>query len=92
MAGLQGAGKTTTTAKIAGKLKAKGRNPLLVACDIYRPAAIEQLQNKRRKAGCSRICDGNEPQAGEYRKGSAGARGEERQQCGYPRYSRPSSH
>lgn len=44
MAGLQGAGKTTTTAKIAGKLKAKGRNPLLVACDVYRPAAIEQLQ------------------------------------------------
>ena len=44
MCGLQGAGKTTTTAKIAGKLKKKGRNPLLVACDIYRPAAIEQLQ------------------------------------------------
>lgn len=44
MVGLQGAGKTTTTAKIAGKLKAKGRKPLLVACDIYRPAAIEQLQ------------------------------------------------
>ena len=40
MAGLQGAGKTTTTAKIAGKLKAKGRNPLLAACDVYRPAAI----------------------------------------------------
>jgi len=44
MAGLQGAGKTTTTAKIAGKLKSKGRKPLLVACDIYRPAAIQQLQ------------------------------------------------
>ena len=44
MMGLQGAGKTTTTAKIAGKLKAKGRKPLLVACDIYRPAAIEQLK------------------------------------------------
>ncbi|MCH5269555.1 MAG: signal recognition particle protein [Lachnospiraceae bacterium] len=44
MAGLQGAGKTTTTAKIAGKLKLKGKRPLLVACDIYRPAAIEQLQ------------------------------------------------
>ena len=44
MAGLQGAGKTTTTAKIAGKLKLKGRNPLLVACDVYRPAAIKQLQ------------------------------------------------
>ncbi len=44
MAGLQGAGKTTTTAKIAAKLKAKGKNPLLVACDVYRPAAIKQLQ------------------------------------------------
>ncbi len=44
MAGLQGAGKTTTAAKLAGKFKAKGYNPLLVACDIYRPAAIEQLK------------------------------------------------
>ncbi len=44
MCGLQGAGKTTTTAKIAGKLKQKGKRPLLVACDVYRPAAIEQLQ------------------------------------------------
>ena len=44
MCGLQGAGKTTTTAKIAGKLKLKGRKPLLVACDVYRPAAIKQLQ------------------------------------------------
>ena len=44
MCGLQGAGKTTSTAKIAGKLKLKGKKPLLVACDIYRPAAIEQLR------------------------------------------------
>lgn len=44
MAGLQGAGKTTTTAKIAGKFKLKGKKPLLVACDVYRPAAIKQLQ------------------------------------------------
>ena len=51
MAGLQGAGKTTTTAKIAGKLKAKGRNPLLVACDVYRPAAIKQLQINGEKQG-----------------------------------------
>ena len=40
MAGLQGAGKTTTTAKLAGKFKAKGRKPLLVACDVYRSAAV----------------------------------------------------
>ena len=51
MAGLQGAGKTTTTAKIAGKLKAKGRKPLLVACDVYRPAAITQLQINGGKQG-----------------------------------------
>lgn len=49
MCGLQGAGKTTTTAKIAGKLKQKGKRPLLVACDVYRPAAIEQLQINGRK-------------------------------------------
>ena len=51
MAGLQGAGKTTTTAKIAGKLKQKGRKPLLAACDIYRPAAIQQLQINGEKQG-----------------------------------------
>lgn len=51
MAGLQGAGKTTTTAKIAGKLKQKGKKPLLVACDIYRPAAIEQLKINGEKQG-----------------------------------------
>jgi signal recognition particle subunit SRP54 len=44
MVGLQGAGKTTSSAKIAGLLKKKGKKPLLVACDIYRPAAIKQLQ------------------------------------------------
>ena len=51
MAGLQGAGKTTTTAKLAGKFKQKGRKPLLVACDVYRPAAIKQLQVNGEKQG-----------------------------------------
>lgn len=51
MMGLQGAGKTTTAAKLAGKLKAKGRRPLLVACDVYRPAAIKQLQVNGEKQG-----------------------------------------
>lgn len=51
MAGLQGAGKTTTTAKLAGKLKSKGRKPLLAACDVYRPAAITQLQVNGEKQG-----------------------------------------
>ncbi|HWT75455.1 MAG TPA: signal recognition particle protein [Mobilitalea sp.] len=53
MCGLQGAGKTTTVAKLAGKLKSKGRKPLLVACDIYRPAAIDQLQINGDKQGVS---------------------------------------
>lgn len=44
MLGLQGSGKTTSSAKLAVKLKKEGRNPLLVACDVYRPAAIKQLQ------------------------------------------------
>ena len=51
MAGLQGAGKTTTAAKIGGKLKSKGRKPLLAACDVYRPAAIKQLQINGEKQG-----------------------------------------
>ena len=51
MVGLQGAGKTTTTAKLAGKLKSKGRKPLLAACDVYRPAAIKQLQVNGEKQG-----------------------------------------
>ena len=51
MAGLQGAGKTTTTAKIAGKLKQKGKKPLLAACDVYRPAAIDQLKSNGEKQG-----------------------------------------
>ena len=51
MAGLQGAGKTTTAAKLAGKLKSKGKRPLLVACDVYRPAAITQLQVNGERQG-----------------------------------------
>ena len=51
MVGLQGAGKTTTTAKLAAKLKSKGRVPLLAACDVYRPAAIQQLQINGEKVG-----------------------------------------
>ena len=51
MVGLQGAGKTTTTAKLAGLVKKKGKRPLLVACDVYRPAAITQLQINGEKQG-----------------------------------------
>lgn len=63
MCGLQGAGKTTTTAKIAGKLKSKGKKPLLVACDIYRPAAIKQLQINGEKQGVPvfSMGDGHKP-------------------------------
>lgn len=58
MMGLQGAGKTTTTAKIAGKLKEKGKRPLLVACDVYRPAAIKQLEINGEKQGSACIFNG----------------------------------
>jgi signal recognition particle subunit SRP54 len=51
MCGLQGAGKTTMSAKLAYHLKKQGKKPLLVACDIYRPAAINQLQTIGKKAG-----------------------------------------
>ncbi len=51
MCGLQGAGKTTHTAKLAHMLKSQGHRPLLVACDVYRPAAITQLQVVGQKAG-----------------------------------------
>ena len=51
MAGLQGAGKTTTAAKLAGKFKSAGRRPLLAACDVYRPAAITQLEVNGKKQG-----------------------------------------
>lgn len=63
MAGLQGAGKTTTTAKLAGKLKAKGKKPLLAACDVYRPAAVEQLQinGKKQEVEVFSMGTGNNP-------------------------------
>ncbi len=51
MIGLQGSGKTTTAAKLAGQLKAKGRKPLLAACDVYRPGAVRQLQVNGEKQG-----------------------------------------
>ncbi len=51
LAGLHGAGKTTTAAKLAKRLAKEGRKPLLVACDIYRPAAIDQLETLAREVG-----------------------------------------
>ena len=61
--GIQGAGKTTATAKLAGLFKKKGRKPLLVACDIYRPAAIQQLQINGEKQGVPvfTMGDGHKP-------------------------------
>ena len=52
MLGLQGSGKTTSSAKLAVKLKKEGKNPLLVACDVYRPAAISQLKTLGKEIGC----------------------------------------
>ena len=51
MLGLQGSGKTTSSAKLAVKLKKEGKNPLLVACDVYRPAAITQLKTLGNEIG-----------------------------------------
>lgn len=53
MAGLQGAGKTTLVGKLGALLKRQGKKPLLVACDVYRPAAINQLKVVGEKAGCT---------------------------------------
>ena len=60
MCGLQGSGKTTHTAKLAKMLKKQGRNPLLAACDVYRPAAIDQLKVVGEKAGVPVFEMGNE--------------------------------
>ena len=63
MCGLQGAGKTTTVAKLAGQFKNKGKKPLLVACDVYRPAAIKQLEVNGEKVGVPvfTMGDGHKP-------------------------------
>lgn len=57
MLGLQGSGKTTSSAKLAVKLKKEGKNPLLVACDVYRPAAIKQLQTLGQQIGVEVFAD-----------------------------------
>ncbi len=61
MVGLQGGGKTTTSAKIAKFLKKEGYNPLLVACDIYRPAAIDQLESVGEQIGVPVFSDRSSP-------------------------------
>lgn len=63
MCGLQGAGKTTTVAKLAGQFKNRGKKPLLVACDVYRPAAIKQLEINGEKVGVPvfSMGDGHKP-------------------------------
>ena len=63
MVGLQGAGKTTHAGKLAGLVKKQGKNPLLVACDIYRPAAIKQLQIVGEKLGVPVIKAYNEEES-----------------------------
>lgn len=68
MVGLQGSGKTTTAAKLAGKLKEKGKRPLLVGCDIYRPAAIEQLKINGEKVGVPVFEQGTDKKAADIAK------------------------
>ena len=59
MVGLQGAGKTTHTGKLSAMMKKQGKNPLLVACDVYRPAAIKQLQIVGEKVGIPVYTEGD---------------------------------
>jgi len=70
MVGLQGSGKTTFSAKLAKYLKSKGRNPLLAACDIYRPAAIEQLRILGKQINIPVYSDDNEKDALKIAKAS----------------------
>ncbi len=70
MTGLQGAGKTTTAAKLAGKFKIKGRKCLLVACDVYRPAAIKQLQVNGEKQGVEVFSMGDKQRPADIAKAS----------------------
>ena len=88
MAGLQGAGKTTTCAKLAGQYKKKGKRPLLVACDVYRPAAIKQLQVNGEKVGVPVFTMGDKQNPVGYCKGFRRTRTEEWKQYRDPRYSR----
>ena len=92
MAGLQGAGKTTTTAKIAGKLKAKGRNPLLAACDVYRPAAVEQLQKNGEKQGVPVFSMGTGHKPVNIAKAAIEHASKNGHNCGDYRYRRTSSY
>ncbi|SHF74970.1 signal recognition particle subunit FFH/SRP54 (srp54) [Caldanaerobius fijiensis DSM 17918] len=73
MVGLQGSGKTTTAAKIGGYLKKQGKHPLLVACDIYRPAAIKQLQVVGDKLGIPVFSMGQNISPVDIAKASIGA-------------------
>lgn len=91
MVGLQGAGKTTTTAKLAGKLKSKGRKPLLVACDVYRPTAITQLQVNGEKQGVEVFAMGTNKVRLILQKQRTSMR-KRKIQRGYLRYRRSSSY
>ena len=71
MTGLQGAGKTTTAAKLAGKFKQKGKKVLLVAGDVYRPAAIEQLQINGEKQGVEVFSMGDKNRPSDIAKAAA---------------------
>lgn len=70
LCGLQGAGKTTTAAKLAGKFMQKGKKPLLVALDVYRPAAIKQLQVNGEKQGVDVFTLGDNVKPAEIAKAS----------------------
>ena len=91
MAGLQGSGKTTTTAKLALRLRKKGRRPLLVACDTRRPAAIEQLRALGKQLDVSVYDEGPEPAPPDIAERGRRARTEHGPRRGDRRHERSSA-
>ena len=87
MVGLQGAGKTTNVAKLAGYFRKQGHRPLLTACDVYRPAAITQLQVVGKQLNIPVFEMGRSDRAGGRQ-----VRRRPRQRHGLPRYRRPPAH
>ncbi len=88
MCGLQGAGKTTTVGKLAKKLKKEGKRPLIVACDVYRPAAIKQLEVVSQQVEVPFFQMGDKISPVDISRGGLGTCQEEWQQCRYYRYGR----
>ena len=91
LVGLQGAGKTTNGAKLAALMKKQGKRPLLVACDVYRPAAIKQLETVGAQLDIP-VFQMGQGDPVEIAKAGHSPREEVRQRPGLPRHGRPPAH